>query len=283
MNREERVVWIQNELSRLAGNGEDDKPLLEPFFIGGDDPRPIVVICPGGGYGFTSPRESAPVARAYNGRGYHALVLHYRVAPHRYPEGLRDVSRTVALVRSCAEDLGVIPENIALCGFSAGGHLAASLAVHWDEPVLREECCPERGMNRPDVMILCYPVITGGEYRHAGSFDNLLGEENSTEAREYHSLEKQITPGTPPCFIWHTENDGSVPVENSYLFAMGLRRAGVTHELHVYPFGAHGASLATAETNTAETVHEDSHVATWMDLSGRWLEDMFRQETRDEK
>jgi acetyl esterase/lipase len=271
MTREACLTDIGAQLREGAGNEPDGLPRLEPFFLEGEGERPLMVICPGGGYGFTSPRESAPVARAYNAAGYHCLVLHYRVAPSRYPEGLTDLSRTIALSRRNSAVLGVRPNRIFLCGFSAGGHLAASLGVHWDKPVLQTPEVTEEGMNRPDALVLSYPVITEGEYAHRGSFENLLGPGYDREAAEYHSLEKQVTDKTPPVFIWHTQSDRSVPVENTLFFAGALHRAGVAMEMHVFPKGDHGAALATEESDTAETKYADPHVARWHNLSVEWL------------
>ncbi len=272
MTREACVEMIREKLRKSAGNDRDDRPLVESFFLGGSEIRPLMIICPGGGYGFTSPRESGPVARAYNDAGYHCLVLHYRVAPHRFPEGLTDLSNAVALSRQNSEALGVKPDRIFVCGFSAGGHLVASLGVHWNKPILRNDFCCEKGVNRPDALILSYPVISSGEYAHRGSFDNLLGEGYEPKMGEFLSLEKQVSGETPPTFIWHTQEDKSVPVENTLLFAGALHRAGVTMEMHVYPYGKHGASLATQEVSTDETDYDDPHLATWHGLSVQWLE-----------
>ncbi len=260
------------ESIRKSAGAEGETPRLIPSFIEGGKDLPCVLICPGGGYGFTSPREAEPVAGAYNREGFHALILHYRVAPHRHPQPLLDLSNTLALLRRNAGDLGVDPGRIYVCGFSAGGHLTASLGVHWNKPWLRNEICDKDGLNRPDGLILSYPVITSGAHAHRGSFDNLLGEGEQGDLLDLMSLENQAGPQTPPTFIWHTADDQAVPVENSFLFAGALKEASVPFELHIYPSGPHGLSLATEETDeSGDGSMTIPHVANWLELSARWL------------
>ena len=149
------------------------------------------------------------------------------------------------------------------CGFSAGGHLAATLGVHWRT----------LGLNRPDGLILCYPVITAEpELCNAESIENITG----ADRRDFFSLEKHVTPDTPPAFLWHTAADRDVPVENSLLFATAMKRAGVPFELHVYPFGEHGLSLANAEVEQPEKGRlPDPHVAGWIGECEAWLDQML--------
>lgn len=148
-----------------------------------------------------------------------------------------------------------------------GGHLAASLGVFWQEDYLKAE-----GNNRPNALILSYPVITSDpQYTNRGSFDYLLGEDAIEEQRQAMSVEKHINPLTPPTFLWHTVEDGLVPVENSILFAMELRKNNIPFELHIYPNGAHGLSTATEETG-----NDLPHVASWMGLCTEWLKDLFK-------
>ncbi|MDC7241593.1 MAG: alpha/beta hydrolase [Spirochaetales bacterium] len=271
MNRKIEIVKEMEKRVRAAAAAEGDTPYLIPSFLDSVD-KPCILICPGGGYTRTSPREAEPVAMAYNREGFHALILHYRVAPHRHPQPLLDLSNTMALLRQNAGDLGVDPERIAVCGFSAGGHLTASLGVFWDREYLQNGICSSPGLNRPDALILSYPVITSGEHAHRGSFENLLGEEAAPSDLEKMSLEKQAGPQTPPCFIWHTADDQAVPVENSLLFAGALRKKDIPFELHIYPSGPHGLSLATKETDESEDGSMTiPHVAGWLDLSARWF------------
>ena len=219
-----------------------------------------IIICPGGAYRWLSPRESEPVARAFEGMGYAASILRYPVFEEgsERPLGLgpvRQLSQRVAEVREASSGAPVF-----VCGFSAGGHLAATLGVHWRR----------LGLNRPDGLILCYPVITAKDgLSNARSIQAIAGEGN----RDFFSLEDHVSPDTPPTFLWHTAEDHSVPVENSLLFAMALRRSGVPFELHVYPFGEHGLSLATREVAEAGKGRApDDHVAGWTHECDGWIQ-----------
>lgn len=270
---------IRQELVRAAGiNSNIDRPRLEDYLLEGSTTAPCIIICPGGGYSFTSPRESEPVARAYNAQGFHAFVLHYRVSKDHHPTPLTDISNTTALIRKHAEDLNIHPNKIALCGFSAGGHLAASLGVHWNKPYLENYINNKRGLNRPDALVLCYPVISSGKHSHPESFRNLLGENPPMDLYNHLSLERHVGNHTPPVFIWHTVEDELVPMENSLIFIQELKKADVLFEFHLYTHGVHGMSLATEET--AEPVKNrlpDSHLASWHKLSADWLNNLLQE------
>jgi acetyl esterase/lipase len=256
------ALW--DDVPPASSPEETFRPWLETYTLDVDAPQGAVLVCPGGGYANRAAHEAAPVARAFNDAGYHAFVVQYRVAPHRHPEPLLDAARAIQIIRERAAAWHVDQEHVAVCGFSAGGHLTASLGVHHDLEILRESGLPDTAPCRPDALILGYPVISAGVSRHAGSFKNLLGPDPSTAALALMSLERQVTEATPPTFLWHTADDASVPVENSLDFAAALRRHGVPFELHVYPSGRHGLGLAP----------ENPHIATWMDLCCAWLEDM---------
>ena len=236
--------------------------------------RPAIVICPGGGYSFTSDREAEPVALAFLPRGYNCFVLRYSCAPARYPAALLEVSAAVALVRQKAGEFQVDTAKIAVCGFSAGGHLAASLGTMWNEPFIGERLGIPQGMNRPDAMILGYPVITSGEKAHRDSFTKLLGEGASKEEVERVSLENRVHGDVPPAFIWHTFDDDLVPVENSLLFASALRANNIPFELHIYASGPHGLSLCNRES-VGEGQMINPHCATWVELCEQWLKHTF--------
>jgi len=226
------------------------------------DPKAIVIICPGGAYSHLSDREAGPVARAFQAMGCRTDILRYSVreSPEEAPLGLlpvRELSRRVALARD-----GGGP--VLVCGFSAGGHLAATLGVHWRA----------LGLCRPDGLILCYPVITAEEALcNAESIRNIAPEAD----RAFYSLEDHVSPDTPPAFLWHTASDDSVPVENSLRFASALSRFGIPFELHVYPFGAHGLSLATQEVSEPEKGRlPDAHVAGWITQCAAWIDQLIR-------
>ena len=240
---------------------KDRAPCLVPFLLPGDKVRGCVIVCPGGGYWGRADHEGNPVAEWINSLGMHALVLHYRVQPHRHPIPLQDAQRAIQLVRSKATGWNIDPARIGILGFSAGGHLAGSAAVHAlpGDPVSADPV--ERVSSRPDFAILCYAVITTGKFAHTGSFENLLGPHPEPELLKYHSLELAATPATPPMFLWHTAEDQGVPVENSRLLAAALERAGVAHELRVYPKGKHGLGLAREIPGTCE----------WTDRCADWL------------
>ncbi len=243
--------------------------------------RPLVLICPGGGYGFTSEREAEPLALAFLAMGYHAAVLRYSCAPAVFPTALTELACSIRLLRRNAEKWHILPNRIFVLGCSAGGHLAASLGVFWNRRFLAEAMGQEQETEiyRPDGLILCYPVISAGEFAHRGSFENLVGgqtralsEKLSQPVMELLSLENQVGAHTPPAFIWHTFADDAVPVENSLLFAGALRRAGVAAEFHLYPRGGHGLSLATWLTANRDGAGVQEECASWISLVHTWIE-----------
>ena len=246
-------------------------PTLDTYILDGDKRRPAILICPGGGYSFTSPREAEPIAIKYNAAGFHVFVLYYSVSPSRHPQPLLDVSRAMCILRQNADKWNIDGEKILTCGFSAGGHLAASLGVHWNKSYINNIPGIEIGKNKPNGLILGYPVISSGDFFHKGSITNLLGDRRAdADLLKEVSLELHIHEGTPPTFLWHTYNDGSVPLENTLLFAEGLRKEDIPFELHIYPDGPHGLSLANEETTTGD-MGLYPNVATWMDLSIEWI------------
>ncbi|MCE1197004.1 alpha/beta hydrolase, partial [bacterium] len=203
-------LWKKGEYRGEMADGF--LPYMNTYVLDGERRRPAVLICPGGGYSFRSAREAEPIALQFNAAGYHAFVLHYSVAPRRHPLPLLDVSRAMCLLRGRADAYRIHSGRIALCGFSAGGHLAASLGVFWDKPIALGAPGIEPGLNRPDALILSYPVITSGPYAHRGSFECLLGPEAGPEKLDEVSLERHVSDKTPPTFIWHTYADEGVPL-----------------------------------------------------------------------
>lgn len=241
------------------------------------DKRPLILICPGGGYVRTSDREAEAMALQFLAMGYHAAVLRYSCAPAKYPTALLELASCMALIRGNAEEWHVDAEKIVVQGCSAGGHLAASLGMFWDEDFLAEGIGlegPDHELLRPNGMILCYPVITSGEFAHRGSFENLLGDKQE-ELGEKMSLEKQVTDKTPRAFIWHTFSDGAVPVENSLFLVSALRKAGIPTEFHMYPRGEHGLALANHLTETSDGRALQEECTSWIGLARTWLEHLF--------
>ena len=234
---------------------------------------PAIVVCPGGGYAFCSVREAEPIALQYMAAGYCAFVLDYTVAPTAgYPEPQKNAFDAIKLIREHADEWGIDKDKIAVIGFSAGGHLAASVATLWDE----EPFNAYNGTNKPNAAILSYPVISSDPaIGHMGSFDNLCGDD--ADLRKKMSLETRVTDKTPPCFLWHTFEDGAVPVQNSLRFAEALKNAGGSCELHIYPHGPHGLSLANSDTAAAQE-HIVERVQDWVRLSVEWMNDIFEKE-----
>ncbi len=240
--------------------------------------RPLILICPGGGYSYTSRREAEAFAMQFLAMGCHAAVLDYSCAPAEYPTALTELAASMKLIRENAKEWCV--DNVIVLGCSAGGHLAASLGVFWQEGFLAEAVglkASEQNILRPDGMILCYPVISSGEFAHRGSFDNLLGPDRCADESwlEKMSLEKHVSAQTPRTFIWHTYTDDAVPAENSLLFVNALRRAGVSTEFHMYPEGAHGLGLANRLTQTVDGGALQEECTSWISLVKTWIENQF--------
>jgi acetyl esterase/lipase len=246
INIQDPIPLWPNGAPGAMGTGKEDCPRLTPYLPSTPTSKPLaaVIVCPGGGYSCRAPHEGGPISRWLVSQGLVSFVLNYRVSPYRHPIPLGDAQRAIRLVRANAKEWNVDPNRIGILGFSAGGHLATSAATIFDDgnptasdPIDRESC-------RPNALIACYPVVTFGEFRHHGSMINLIGENYDPKMQEYLSLENRVTDKTPPSFLWHTSDDQAVPVENSLLFAMALRKHKVPCSLHVFPHGAHGLGLA---------------------------------------
>lgn len=233
--------------------------------------RPMIVICPGGAYAGTSDREAEPVAVRFMGMGYHVAVLRYSVAPVEFPTSLLELAETMKLLREHADEWKIESEKIFVLGFSAGGHLTASLGVFWNHTFLREKIQTNAENIKPAGLILCYPVISSGEkYGHERSIHNLLGSKYD-EYKEFVSLEKQVSQYTPPCFIWQTFSDPEVSVENSILFAKALCDYKIPVELHIYPHGNHGLSLADETSSVSDGSQCCPEVQSWVRMLETWL------------
>lgn len=245
--------------------------LLDSVSAAPERKRPMVIVVPGGGYEHCSNREGEPVAMQFLAMGCHACVLDYSVSPNRFPTALRELALAIALVREHAGEWKVRENSVLVCGFSAGGHLACSAGVFWNRSVAYEVIDKTAEQVRPDGLILGYPVITSGEYAHEGSFEKLLGEDAPSEIREAVSLERQVTDQMPPVFLWHTVTDDTVPVENSLLLASALQKHKVNFEMHLYPSGCHGLSLATGETGGDREYQIEPCCQSWISLVKSWI------------
>ncbi len=246
-------------------------PYVEPYLLETATPLGVVIVCPGGGYGGRAKHEGEPVARKFNALGFHAFVLQYRVAPNRYPAPQQDVFRAIRLIRSRAEAMKIAPDKIAVLGFSAGGHLTASAGTLFEEVNANAGDAVDSFSQRPDAIIPCYPVINILEkWGHRGSGHNLLGDQLDAEGIPL-CLETRVTGNTPPAFLWHTAEDGGVPVRNSIEFAEACWRNKVKAELHVFPTGNHGIGLAEKYPDASR----------WPELAAQFLKTTCRFPARD--
>lgn len=241
-----------------------------------NEKRPVILMCPGGGYEMTSDREAEPMAMQFLAMGYHVAILRYSVCPVRYPAALLQVAESVLYLKEHADEYHIDPEKIVVQGCSAGGHLAANYGIAWNSPFLTKLMGMENDPEQLCIagLLLCYPVITSGEKAHEESFRNLLGEQYE-EKKEELSLENQVTPDTPPTFLWHTATDETVPVENSLYFFQSCLQQGVSAELHIYPVGGHGLSLANEETCRANGIGVQKECQSWISLAQTWLEEIL--------
>ena len=228
------------------GTNEWDIPTVTPYL---PDPTnatgAAMVICPGGGYAHLAPHEGNDYALWLNQHGVTCFVLKYRLGLHgyRHPAMLQDAARAVRLVRAKAADWKIDPHRVGIMGSSAGGHLASTLLTHFDFGDANAADPIERQSSRPDIGILCYAVITMNEYTHGGSRENLLGKYPSPKLVKLLSNELQVKTNTPPCFLWTTFEDRTVPMENTLMFAEALRKNHVPFDLHIYQKGGHGMGL----------------------------------------
>lgn len=268
-------MHLKDFFPQLSENGCD--PVVE-MFLPYDDitemnhqnrKRPTMIVCPGGGYYGCSERESGPIAMHFLPEGYNVFVITYSVFPHHFPTQIREVAALMELIYKNAEEWRCDTDKIGIIGFSAGGHLAGHYSTMYNCPEVREMFPESKPVN---FTVLSYPVVSADPKQgHMGSFVGLLGTDQLTpEQIEYFSINKQVTPFTPPTFIWHTAEDSCVPVMNSIIYAEALSKNNVPFELHIYPYGSHG--LATSDKLTNDDVTEVLiHDAEWLNSLKKWL------------
>jgi acetyl esterase/lipase len=247
-------LWSDSAPGALGAESKDI-PTLTVFL-----PAPekatgaAIVICPGGGYGHLADHEGSQYARWLNEQGIAGFVLKYRLGSngYRHPVMLQDAARAMRTVRARADEWKLDAKRVGIIGSSAGGHLASTVMTHWDLGNKNSADAIEQQSSRPDLAILCYPVVSfSAEFTHKGSRANLLGTNLPPALLEELSAELQVNKDTPPCFIWSTGEDKTVPVDNSLSLAAALRRAGVSFDLHVYERGPHGIGLGNKNFDSA--------------------------------
>lgn len=261
---QEILLWPAGAPGAL-GNEDADKPELTVFLPSGPNlTKTGVVVVPGGGYQHLAiEKEGFAIARWLNDHGVAAFVLRYRLGPrYHHPVELGDAQRAVRLVRAHAAEYGIAEDHLGMWGFSAGGHLTATAGTRFDTGDTEAKDPVERKSSRPDFLILAYPVITmTSPAVHLGSKRNLLGENPDPALVLALSAEQQVTPQTPPTFLFSTTDDKTVPIANSVMFYEALVRAGVPAEMHIFQHGAHGAGLAVT----------NPQLSVWPDLLIKWM------------
>jgi acetyl esterase/lipase len=260
---QEIPLW-ENGAPGALGSDEADRPTLTIYRAPRVANGTAVVVAPGGGYQtLAMDHEGRQVAYWFNAMGISAFVLKYRLGPkYHHPIELGDAQRAIRIVRSRAQEFGVLPDRIGMMGFSAGGHLTATAGTHFDAGKPDAANPIDRAGSRPDFLILGYPVISSDPaIRHAGSFRNLLGDNPDPRLLEDLSNDLRVTPETPPTFLFHTNADTGVPPENSIRFYLALRKAKVPAEMHIFENGPHGVGLAL----------DDPSLSAWPTLLANWL------------
>ena len=239
----------------------------------GNEKRKAILVIPGGAYWLQSDAEADPVAHFFLAEGYNAFILRYSVGrgvDSKWPMPLYEASAAMKYIRDHAEELCIDPDYVFAIGFSAGGHLTAALGSLWDNDEIEAKLGMKKGYNRPTGTILSYPVISGLEYGHRGSINNILKQErDDEEARRSVSLELHVSEKTAPCFLWATRTDDAVPVQNTLLYAEALANHNIPFEMHIYPEGPHGLSLGKKYVNCPYP-----EVSAWTKDAIRWVESM---------
>ncbi|MCL1793392.1 MAG: alpha/beta hydrolase [Oscillospiraceae bacterium] len=272
MIHEKISLWSDRPHITLSTYVSENSPELRNF------KKKAVLVLPGGGYYITSDREAEPVAKAFFAAGMNAFVLRYSVKEEAVGYApLLDAAMAIKYIRDRAEEWNIDKNKIVVCGFSAGGHLAASIGTLWKLDVISNTLNCEKSDVRPNGMILGYPVITSGPKGHMGSILRLAdaeGREPDREELDRFSIEKHVDFETCPAFVWHTADDTGVPVENSLCMCEALAENKIPFELHVFPHGAHGLSTATSEVAPNDAMAMP-YVARWVEMAIKWIDEIL--------
>lgn len=235
--------------------------------------RKAILIIPGGGYEkVCSEREGEPIALAFMAYGYNAFVLHYSAGKEVFPTHLVEASAAIKHIKDNADAYNIDIENVFVVGFSAGGHLAATLGTMWDRKEIYDLLEMSCGYNKPKGMMLIYPVISAEH--HGFSFNNLLGAAKNDETLKNCSIENCVNENSSPAFILHTANDEVVSVKNSLALANALADKGIKFEMHIYPDAPHGIALANEITKCGVEKHKNTAIAKWVENAVRWAESL---------
>ena len=261
---------------KIYFDGQDNEAFLEIYVAEqvGQFIRSGILILPGGGYGqVCADREGEPIAMAFMPHGFNAFVLHYSVGKNPFPSHLIQASKAMKYIRDHAEEYHINPEKLFVAGFSAGGHLAASLGVMWDKQEIYDAVDMPFGYNKPAGMMLIYPVI--GPEHHFPSYQNLLmASEPSQEALDSCNVVKHVKENTVPAFIFHTANDETVDVKGALLMAQALSAHSVPFELHIAPEGFHGAALGNEITCYGVIQWCTPRISEWIQMAARWAKNI---------
>lgn len=258
---------------RIPLSAEDSEIYLEAFIAEkvGDYVRKAILVIPGGGYGgVCADREGEPIGMAFMPYGYNAFVLHYSVGRKRpYPAQLIEASLAIKHIKDNAEDYNINPDEVFTVGFSAGGHLSATIGTQWKHPAVYEAIDMPYGYNKPKGTMLIYPVIDGHDF----SFHFLLCNDNPTEEQlDQVRVSKHVDADTCPAFIMHTSNDQEVNIQNSLNYAQALSKAGHKFEMHVYPDALHGIALGNDITRCGVPSWKNDAAAEWVRQAAYWAD-----------